>query len=122
LLEQKGGNEPVDARLYRREQLGMGGAEGTQRNRKRQHPLAHRHSRDDVVDPAGDGFCHAPGATRGAKPTLFAGASDRFLMGTVGAAVSEIRQQPGKRQRFSVGILYTPPFDRARIVFQAFDS
>jgi hypothetical protein len=32
------------------------------------------------------------------------------------------RQPSGKMQRFSVGMLYTPPFDSARIVFQAFDS
>ena len=47
---------------YRRDQLGLRGQQLAQRDRKRQHPLAHRHLRDDVIHQVGGGLCHAPGA------------------------------------------------------------
>ena len=34
----------------RRDQLGLRGQQHAQRDRQRQHPLPHRHMRDDVVD------------------------------------------------------------------------
>ena len=49
-------------------------------------------ARDDVIDQVGGGFCHAPGAARGPKPTPFAGETDQFAMGAVAEAVSEIRK------------------------------
>jgi recombination associated protein RdgC len=39
-----------------------------ERDRKRQHPLTHRHPRDDVVDQVRRCFCHAPRPARRAQP------------------------------------------------------
>ena len=50
LLDQKCGNDPVDDSQDGREQLGMCSEEPTKRDRKREHPLAHRHPRNDVID------------------------------------------------------------------------
>ena len=47
---------------HRRDQLGLRGQQLAQRDRQRQHPLAHRHLRDDVIHQVGGGLCHAPGA------------------------------------------------------------
>ena len=44
LLEQKARDDPVDDAQHRREQLGMGGKQNTQWDRKRQHPFQ-RHDR-----------------------------------------------------------------------------
>ena len=51
LLDQERGDDPVNDLQHWREVLRMGGQQDAQRDRKRQHPLTHRHPRDDVVDP-----------------------------------------------------------------------
>jgi hypothetical protein len=43
-----------------------------ERDRKRQHPLTHRHPRDDVVDQVRRCFCHAPRPARRAEPAPLA--------------------------------------------------
>ena len=68
LLDQKCRNDPVDDLQDGREQVRMCSEETTKRDRKREHSLAHRHPRDDVIDQVGGGFCHAPGAASGQKP------------------------------------------------------
>ena len=85
-LIRKRGNDPVDHLQQRREQLRLGGEQNAQRDRKRQHPLAHRHRRDDVIDQVGGAFRHAPRAAGGAKPAPLAGKRDQLLMGALGAA------------------------------------
>ena len=67
LFEQERGNRPMDDLQYREEQVGMNGKETSQRNRQRQHPLAHQHLGDDMVDQMGGGLGHAPRAARGAN-------------------------------------------------------
>src|SRR5262245_27227299 len=42
----------------------MGGKQDAQWNRKRQHPLARWHARDDVIDQVRGGVCHAPRPAR----------------------------------------------------------
>jgi len=39
LFDQKCGDDAVNARQQRREQIGMGGQQDAQRDRKREHPL-----------------------------------------------------------------------------------
>ena len=46
---------------HRRDQLGLRGQQQSQRDRQREHPLAHRHVRDDVLHQVGGGLRHAPG-------------------------------------------------------------
>jgi hypothetical protein len=57
-------NCPVDDLQYRREKFGMDCEEAAQWDRKRQHPLAQRHARNDVINQLGGAFRHAlrPGA------------------------------------------------------------
>ena len=71
---------------YRCKQVGMNGKQTAQGNRKRQHPLAHRYLRDDMVHQMGRCLCHAPRAARGADAAAFAGESDKFLLGAAVAA------------------------------------
>jgi len=63
LWDEKCGNDPVDDLQDGREQLGMCSEQQANRDRKREHPLAHRHPGDDVIDQVGGGLRHAPGAT-----------------------------------------------------------
>lgn len=90
-LTRKLADDPVDDLQHGREQFAMDGKEDAQRDREREHPLAHRHPRDDVIDQVGSGFCHAPGAARGAKPTPLTGKRYQLLMGAVTAARGGIR-------------------------------
>lgn len=50
LLDQMRRNHPVDDLQYRCEQFGVDCEEAAQRDRKRQHPLPHRHFGDDAID------------------------------------------------------------------------
>jgi hypothetical protein len=52
----------------------------------REHPLAHRQARDDVVSEMGGGLDHAPGRAGGADTTTLAGVCDEEVMSAVGAA------------------------------------
>jgi hypothetical protein len=47
---------------HHRDQLGLRGQQHSQRDRQGQHPLAHRHSWNDVVDQMRRGLGHAPRA------------------------------------------------------------
>ena len=71
-LDQKAGNDAVDRLQQRREQLRLSGEQKAQRDRQREHPLAHRHRRDHAIDQMGGGFRHAPGPTGGAKAASLA--------------------------------------------------
>ena len=57
--------------------------EQAKRDRKREHPLPHRHAGEDVIDQVGGCLRHAPGAAGGAKPPPLAGKGDELLMGPV---------------------------------------
>ncbi len=67
----------------------MGGQKKSQRDWKRQYPLAYRHLRDDVIDQVDGRLCHAPGAASGTKPAPLTGEGYELLVGAVCAA-----QQP----------------------------
>ena len=56
----------------RREQLRMRSEQQAKRDRKREHPLPHRHPGDDVIDQVGGGLPHAPGATARAETATLA--------------------------------------------------
>ena len=56
-----GGAEALHHLQHRRHQLGLCGQQQSQRDRQREHPLAHRHVRDDVIHQVGGGLRHSPG-------------------------------------------------------------
>ena len=56
-----------------------------QRDRKREHPLPHRHPGNDVIDQVGGRLRHAAGTAGGTKATLLTGEGDELLMGAVSA-------------------------------------
>jgi hypothetical protein len=85
LLDQKRGNDPVDDSQDGREQLGMCSEQQANRDRKREHPLAHRHPGDDVIDQVGGRLRHAPGATARTEAAPLATEGHELFMGTVGA-------------------------------------
>ena len=66
--------------------MGMSSQQKSQWYGERQYPLAHRHSRDDVIDQVSGGLCHAPCTTGGAKTTPLTGEGHELFMGAVGAA------------------------------------
>ena len=89
LLDQKCGNDPVDDLQDGREQFRMCSEQQAKRDRKREHPLAHRHPGDDVIDQVGGGLRHAPGATARAETATLATEGHELFMGTVGATQAQ---------------------------------
>jgi hypothetical protein len=85
LLDQKCGNDPVDDLQDGREQFRMCSEQQAKWDRKREHPLTHRHPGDDVSDQVGGGLRHAPGATARAETATLATQGHELFMGTVGA-------------------------------------
>ena len=83
LVDHKGRQGAVNDLQHRREQVRLGGKQMPQRDRKRDHPLAHRHVRNDLLNQVGRGFCHATGATGWAKPSPFTGERHPLFMGAV---------------------------------------
>lgn len=69
LFEQKLGNDALNDLQYRGEQLRMVGEQYAQRNRKRQHPLAHWHPWDDIIHQVG-ALCTVRRATQKADGPL----------------------------------------------------
>ena len=67
LFGQKGRDGAIDHPQERRKQLGMSSQEKSQRNRKRQHPLAHRHLRNHFIHQVSGGLGHASCAASGAN-------------------------------------------------------
>jgi len=55
-------------------------------DRKRDHPLAHRHARDHAVDQVGSALRHAPRLARGAKPAPLTGEAHQLLVAAVTTA------------------------------------
>jgi hypothetical protein len=80
----------------------MGGQQKSQWNRKRQHPLAHRHLRDHLIYQVGGCLCHAPRPAGRAKPAPFTGEGDELLMGTVRA--TQAQKTVGQNAAFQEGI------------------
>ncbi len=60
-IQQMARNHALHHLQHRRDQLGLRGQQQTQRDGQREHPLAHRHVRNDVIDQVGGGLRHAPG-------------------------------------------------------------
>src|SRR5262249_20227146 len=74
---------------HRRKRLRLSGKQNAQRDRQRQHPLAHRDGRDHVIDQVGGGFRHAPGAAGGAKAAPLAGKRDQLLVAALATAQAQ---------------------------------
>ena len=73
LFNQKCRYGPVDDLQDRREERGMCSEQQAQRDRKREHPLAHWHPGDGVIDQVGGRLRHAPGTAGGTKATPLTG-------------------------------------------------
>ena len=86
LLEQVASEHAVNDLQHGRYQLRLRGQQQAQRDRQRQHPLAHRHMGDDVVDQVGRRLRHAPCAARGAKAAPLATEGDELVVAAVPAA------------------------------------
>jgi len=71
---------------HRRHQLGLRRQQQAQRNRQRQNPVAHRDTRDDMVDQVGRRLGHAPGSARRTKPPALAAEGDQLVVAAVAAA------------------------------------
>ena len=89
----------------------MGGEQDAQRDRKREHPLAHRHARDDAVDQVGSALRHAPRPTGGAKPAPLTGEGHQLLVRAT-RAQRKRRQAVGEDAAFEKGIELV--FDKLR--------
>jgi len=80
LFGQKGRDGAVDHLQDRREQLGMSSEEESQWNRKRQHPLAHRHLRNHLIDQVSGGLGHASCPASRADTAALTGEPYQFFM------------------------------------------
>ena len=58
-VQQVAGDHALHHLQHRSDQPGLSGQQQAQRDRQRQHPLPHRHVRDDVVDQVGRSLRHA---------------------------------------------------------------
>jgi hypothetical protein len=84
-LSQPGLPHLLDQNAPAREHL----QQQAQRDRQRQHPLAHRHTGDDVVDQVRRRLCHAPRAARGAKAAPFAAEGQQLVVPALPAAQAQ---------------------------------
>ena len=82
------GNDPVDDSQDGREQLRMCSEPQAKRDRKREHPLAHRHPGDDVI-AGGRRSPPCAGATAQAEVATPATEGHELFMGTVGATQAQ---------------------------------
>jgi len=78
---------------YGRYQLGLCGQQQAQGDGQprlaNSHPLAHRHTQDDVVDQVGRRLGHAPGPARRAKAAPLAAEGDQLVMPAVTATQAQ---------------------------------
>jgi hypothetical protein len=72
-----------------RARLGMRGQQQAQRDPQRQHPLPHRHVRNDVVGPLHGSLRHPAVAARRAEPAALATEGQQFVLAALAAAQSQ---------------------------------
>ncbi len=70
-------------------QFGLRRQQHAQRDGQRQHPLAHRHVRDDVVYQMRRGLRHASGSARGAEPPPLATEGQQLVVPAIPAAQAQ---------------------------------
>ena len=80
----------------------MRGQQQPQRDRQRQHPLAHRHMGDDVVHQVSGGLCHAPGSARRAKAAPLAGEGYKLVVAAF--AATQAQEAVGQDAAFEEGV------------------
>ena len=102
LPEQVARDHAVHDLQHRRHQLGLRGQQQAQRDRQRQHPLAHRHMGDDVVHQVRRGLRHAPRAARRAKAAPLAAEGDQLVVAAVAAA--QPQEAVGQDAAFEEGV------------------
>jgi len=112
LLEQEPGDHAVHDLQHGCNQLGLCGQQQAQRHGQRQHPLAHRHVRDDVVHQVRRRLRHTPGTARGAKPAPLAAERDELVVAAVGAV--QAQEAVGQDAAFEEGVEFV--FDELRQV------
>ena len=74
---------------YLAREPGIPGTAIPERVRQRQHPLAYRDFRNDVIDETGGGIGHSAPTTRGAEPSAFARKSQQPVVAAGIAVQSE---------------------------------
>ena len=89
LIEQEARDDAVHHLQHWRHQLGLCGQQQAQRDGQRQHPLAHGHARNDVIDQVGSRLRHAPGAARRAKASALAAEGNQLVVAAVAAAQAQ---------------------------------
>jgi hypothetical protein len=102
LAEQMARDHAVHHLQHGRHQLGLCGQQQAQRDRQRQHPLAHRHTGDDVVHQVRRGLRHAPGTARGAKARALAAEGQQLVVAAVAAA--QAQEAVGQDAAFQEGV------------------
>ena len=93
LPEQVARDHTLHDLQHGRHQLRLSGQQQAQRDRQphdpNEHPLAHRHMGDDVVDQVRGSLRHAPCAARWAKASPLAGEGYKLVMPAVTAAQAQ---------------------------------
>ena len=85
LIQQEARDGAVYDLQHRRHQLGLRGQQQAQRDGQREHPLAHRHVRDDAVHQVRR-LGHSPGPARRAKASVLAAEGKQLVVPAVAAA------------------------------------
>jgi hypothetical protein len=98
LTEQVPRDDAVNHLQHKRHQLGLCCQQQAQRDGQRQHPLAHRHMGDDVVDQEGRRLCHAPRAARRARPAPFPAEGHQLVVDAV--AIAQVQEAVGQDAAF----------------------
>ena len=100
--EQVARDHAVHHLQHGRHQLGLRSQQQAQRDRQRQHPLAHRHMGNDVVDQVGCGLGHAARAARRAEPAPLAAKGYKLVVAAVAAA--QAQEAVGQDAAFEEGV------------------
>src|SRR4051794_33896612 len=88
----------------------MGGQQDSQRDRKREHPLAHRYARDHAVDQVGSALRHAPRPAGRAEPAPLTGEGHQLLVRDA-AKIVEGTTIAQPRERHGTAVLQANTFD-----------
>ena len=110
LFDEMGVNRAVDNAQHRGDEFGVYGEQAPQRYGERQHPLAHRHARQDVVHQGGGGLDHSAGAARGADASAFA--AERHQCVACTAVAGQAQKAVGEDAALKIGLEFV--FDELR--------
>ena len=102
LAYEVGGDDSLNHAQHRPQQFRMHGKQAAQRDGERQHPLPHRHVRDDLINQVSRRLMHAPRAARGTEAASLATERHPRLAGAGGAG--EPHETVGEDAALKVGV------------------